>query len=98
MLITEKSSQSAARNFMIRGQSMVLNSAAHTVDNRLLQRRRETMNLSSVMRLSYLLAWVFAAIAIIYRLAELFHVVAKDILGISSRGVMFGSGLLFLAT
>ena len=56
------------------------------------------MNLSSVMRLSYLLAWVFAAIAIIYRLAELFHVVAKDILGISSRGVMFGSGLLFLAT
>lgn len=56
------------------------------------------MNLNSVMRLSYLLAWVFAAIAVIYRALEMFHVVPNNVLQVSSRGVMFLSGILFLAT
>lgn len=56
------------------------------------------MNLNSAMRLTYLLAWVFTAVAVIYRALEVMSVTAVRVLPVTSRGVLFFGGFLFLAT
>lgn len=55
------------------------------------------MNLKSVMRLTYFFAWVFAALALIYR-ALAYAGVLYVRLPASSRGVLFFSVFLFIAT
>jgi hypothetical protein len=53
------------------------------------------MNLNLIMRYTYSLAWALAALAIIYR--ALLYLRLPLNLPVSSRGVFFASGFLFLA-
>lgn len=55
------------------------------------------MNLKSVMRLTYLFAWVFAILALIYRALAFAGVIYVD-LPATSRGVLFFSAFLFMAS
>ena len=52
------------------------------------------MNLNSIMRYTYLLGWLFAALAVAYRGLELMSLIR---LPITSRGVFLFSCFLFLA-
>ncbi len=54
--------------------------------------------MNTIMRLSYMLAWVFAALAVIYRGLEIVAASAVQRLPLSSRHVLFFSGFLFVAT
>ena len=54
--------------------------------------------MNSVMRWSYLLAWVFAALAVGARGLETIGVHALSSMPVTSRGLLFFSGFLFLAT
>ena len=54
--------------------------------------------MSSMVRLSYLLGWLFAAVAVIYKGLEIAGVHALDRMPISARGVLFFACFLFLAT
>ena len=77
---------------------MVLNSAAQSVDNKLVNRRRTAMNLNFVMRYTYLLAWAAFVIAIIYRALQMLGMAWAEKLPVGSRGVLFLSGFLVVAT
>jgi hypothetical protein len=55
------------------------------------------MNLKFVMRMTYLFAWVFAILALIYRGLAYAGVIYVT-LPASSRGVLFFSAFLFMAT
>lgn len=69
-----------------------------TTERETLPRGGLKMNLNLVMRLTYLLAWAFAAFAVIYRLLEIVGLSALRVLPVTSRGVLFFSGFLFIAT
>lgn len=56
------------------------------------------MNLNSIMRLSYVLGWVFAAVAVVYRGIEMAGAFANRTMPVSSRGVLFFAGFLFIAS
>jgi len=56
------------------------------------------MNLNFVMRYTYLLAWAAFVIAIIYRALQMLSMAWAEKLPVTSRGVLFLSGFLFLAT
>ncbi len=55
------------------------------------------MNLNSAMRVTYALAWVFAALALIQRALEYVMLLHVN-LPATSRGMLFFSAFLFLAT
>ena len=54
--------------------------------------------MSSVMRLSYVLGWLFAAVAVVSKALEAVGVQAVQKLPASPRGILFFAGFLFLAT
>ncbi len=56
------------------------------------------MSLNFVMRYTYLFAWVFAVLAIIYRGLQMFGIAWAERLPVTSRGVLIFSGFLFIAT
>ena len=56
------------------------------------------MNLYSVARLTYVLAWIFAALSIIYRAVLFTDKIYHPLLPASSRGVLFFAAFLFLAS
>ncbi len=56
------------------------------------------MNLTGIMRISYLLGWVFAVLAVVYRGLQMLGIQALNRVGVTSRGVLFFSGFLFLVT
>ena len=56
------------------------------------------MNLNSVMRFTYLLAWASAIIAILYRGLQILGMKWIERVPVTSRGVLFFSAFLFLAT
>ncbi len=56
------------------------------------------MNLNSVIRLTYLLGWASAVIAIIYRGLQMTSIAFVRNLPVTSRGFIFFSGLMFRAT
>ncbi len=55
------------------------------------------MNLNSIMRSTYMLGWIFAVLALVYRALQMAGVV-QSLAGATSRGVLFFSGFLFLVT
>lgn len=56
------------------------------------------MNLISIMRLSYVLGWVFAAIAVIWRGLEIAGITVLSNLRLTSRGVLIFAAFLFVAS
>jgi len=52
----------------------------------------------STMRLSYILGWIFAAIAVLDKALVALGVQAVDRMPVSPRGILFFAGFLFLAT
>ena len=54
------------------------------------------MNLNSIMRYTYVLGWLFAALALVYRALQ-WAGVSRLGLPVTSRGVLFFSGFLFVA-
>jgi hypothetical protein len=56
------------------------------------------MNLNFVLRYTYLLAWAAFVIAIIYRALQILGLGWAEKLPVTSRGVLFLSGFLFVAT
>ena len=55
------------------------------------------MNLNSIMRYTYVLGWLFAALALVYRGLQCIMGASRMGLPVTSRGVLFFSGFLFLA-
>ncbi len=56
------------------------------------------MDLTGIMRISFVLGWVFAALAIVYRGLQMFGIQALNRIGVNSGGVLFFSCFLFLVT
>lgn len=54
------------------------------------------MNRNLIMRSTYSLAWVLAMLAVVYRAIQFLRVPIGS-LPVSSRGLLFASGFLFLA-
>jgi preprotein translocase subunit SecG len=55
------------------------------------------MNLSSIVRYTYVLGWLFAALSLVYRALQWTMGESRMGLPVSSRGVLFFSCFLFLA-
>ncbi|MGH9521395.1 MAG: hypothetical protein ACRD3E_02550 [Terriglobales bacterium] len=56
------------------------------------------MNLYSVARLTYVSAWIFAAISLLYRAVLFTGRIYRPLFPASSRGVLFFAAFLFLAS
>ncbi len=56
------------------------------------------MRILSTMRYTYVLGWVFGALAIVYRVVERFLPGTIQSVPMTSRGMLFFSGLLFVCT
>jgi hypothetical protein len=56
------------------------------------------MNLHLVMRWSYLLAWLFGALAVVLRVVERIRGTALSSLPASTRGMLMFAGFLFVAS
>ncbi len=54
--------------------------------------------MTSVMRLSYVLGWLFAALAVLCKALDAIGVQAVQKVPIAPRGILFFAGFLFLAT
>lgn len=55
------------------------------------------MDLKLVIRYTYLLGWAFGAVAVIFRLLEKLGVQVVQAVPLTSRGVLFFAGFLFVA-
>lgn len=56
------------------------------------------MKLHSAMRYTYLLGWLFGALAILYRVVEWLFPGMIQHIPVTSRGMLFFSGFLFMCT
>ena len=56
------------------------------------------MSLNLVMRVTYLLGWASAIVALLYRALQILGIEAVKHLPLGSRGILFFGGFMFVAT